>query len=239
MIKAATEIQQELDDAGVKDEKPDAFRGFMRSIFGKKASEAAYGAADTALDTVLDILKPERTRSSREEVTSASKKEMLSESMKQAKGAGGGQGSGSGSFDSMDEDEIDAALDAKDPAELRRRMDDIKSEMVAVAEQMAEMERRLLAQQASLERAQADLENGVGNVNGNGGANVKKNGGGGTGMDDFVSEAADDDRIVKTLKPSGVSMQTDIANIEETKKEIQDALSRIDKMQADQSDLIK
>jgi len=168
MIKAATEIQQELDDAGVKDEKPDAFRGFMRSIFGKKASEAAYGAADTALDTVLDILKPERTKSSREEVTSASKKEMLSESMKQAKGAGGGgsgSGSGSGSFDSMDEDEIDAALDAKDPAELRRRMDDIKSEMVAVAEQMAEMERRLLAQQASLERAQADLENGVGGGN--------------------------------------------------------------------------
>ena len=236
MIKAATEIQQELDDAGVKDEKPDAFRGFMRSIFGKKASEAAYGAADTALDTVLDILKPERTKS-REEVTSASKKEMLSESMKQAKGAGGGQGSGSGSgsLDSMDEDEIDAALDAKDPAELRRRMDDIKSEMVAVAEQMAEMERRLLAQQASLERAQADLENGVGNVNKNG---EKKNGGG-TGMDDFVSEAADDDRIVKTLKPSGASMQTDISNIEETKKEIQDALSRIDKMQADQSDLIK
>ena len=236
MIKAVTEIQQELDDAGVKDEKPDAFRGFMRSIFGKKASEAAYGAADTALDTVLDILKPERTKS-REEVTSASKKEMLSESMKQAKGAGGGQGSGSGSgsLDSMDEDEIDAALDAKDPAELRRRMDDIKSEMVAVAEQMAEMERRLLAQQASLERAQADLENGVGNVN----VNVKKNGGGGTGMDDFVSEAADDDRIVKTLKPSGASMQTDISNIEETKKEIQDALSRIDKMQADQSDLIK
>ena len=236
MIKAVTEIQQELDDAGVKDEKPDAFRGFMRSIFGKKASEAAYGAADTALDTVLDILKPERTKS-REEVTSASKKEMLSESMKQAKGAGGGQGSGSGSgsLDSMDEDEIDAALDAKDPAELRRRMDDIKSEMVAVAEQMAEMERRLLAQQASLERAQADLENGVGNVNKNG---EKKNGGG-TGMDDFVSEAADDDRIVKTLKPSGASMQTDISNIEETKKEIQDALSRIDKMQADQSDLIK
>ena len=137
----------------------------------------------------------------------------------------------------MDEDEIDAALDAKDPAELRRRMDDIKSEMVAVAEQMAEMERRLLAQQASLEQAQADLENGVGS--GNVAGNAKKNGGGGTGMDDFVSEAADDDRIVKTLKPSGASMQTDIANIEETKKEIQDALSRIDKMQADQSDLIK
>jgi prefoldin subunit 5 len=137
----------------------------------------------------------------------------------------------------MDEDEIDAALDAKDPAELRRRMDDIKSEMVAVAEQMAEMERRLLAQQASLERAQADLENGVGGNVKNG--DTKKNGGGGTGMDDFVSEAADDDRIVKTLKPSGASMQTDIANIEETKKEIQDALSRIDKMQSDQSDLIK
>jgi prefoldin subunit 5 len=160
--------------------------------------------------------------------------------MKQAKGAGGGgsgSGSGSGSFDSKEDEEIDAALDAKDPAELRRRMDDIKSEMVAVAEQMAEMERRLLAQQASLERAQADLENGVGGGNVTG--NAKKNGGGGTGMDDFVSEAADDDRIVKTLKPSGASMQTDIANIEETKKEIQDALSRIDKMQADQSDLIK
>ena len=80
--------------------------------------------------------------------------------------------------------------------------------------------------------------NGVGNVNVKNG-DTKKNGGGGTGMDDFVSEAADDDRIVKTLKPSGASMQTDIANIEETKKEIQDALSRIDKMQADQSDLIK
>ena len=40
-------------------------------------------------------------------------------------------------------------------------------------------------------------------------------------------------------QPPGASMQTDIANIEETKKEIQDALSRIDKIQADQSDLIK
>ena len=39
MIKAATEIQTELDDAGVKDDKPDALRGFMRNIFGKKASE--------------------------------------------------------------------------------------------------------------------------------------------------------------------------------------------------------
>ena len=61
---------------------------------------------------------------------------------------------------------------------------------------------------------------------------------GGTGLDDFVSEAADDDRIVKTLKPSGVSMRTDIENIEQTKQEIQDALSRIDKMQKDREDLL-
>ena len=39
---------------------------------------------------------------------------------------------------------------ARDPAELRRRMDDIKLEMVAVAEQMAEMERRLLAQEGRI-----------------------------------------------------------------------------------------
>jgi len=104
-------------------------------------------------------------------------------------------------------------------------MDDIKLEMVAVAEQMAEMERRLLAQQADLERRQRDLESsGVST--------------GGTGLDDFVSEAADDDRIVKTLKPSGVSMRTDIENIEQTKQEIQDALSRIDKMQKDREDLL-
>jgi len=46
----------------------------------------------------------------------------------------------------------------KDPAELRRRMDDIKNEMVAVAEQMVEMERRLLEQQADLEARQTRLE---------------------------------------------------------------------------------
>ena len=104
-------------------------------------------------------------------------------------------------------------------------MDDIKLEMVAVAEQMAEMERRLLAQQADLERRQRDLESSA----------VSK---GGTGLDDFVSEAADDDRIVKTLKPSGASMRTDIENIEQTKQEIQDALSRMDKMQKDSKDLL-
>ena len=49
MIKAATEIQAELDDAGVtQDDKPDALRGFMRNIFGKRASEAACGAANVA-----------------------------------------------------------------------------------------------------------------------------------------------------------------------------------------------
>ena len=106
-------------------------------------------------------------------------------------------------------------------------MDDIKLEMVAVAEQMAEMERRLLAQQADLELLVQlhDLASlGVSS--------------GGTGLDASVSEAADDDRIVKTLKLSGASMRTDIENIEQTKQEIQDALSRIDKMQKDREDLL-
>lgn len=225
MIKAATEIQAELDDAGVKDDKPDALRGFMRNIFGKRASEAAYGAADVALDAVLDILKPERTNKDKAQSTSsrASKKEMLSESMKQAREGAPIKNKRGGSADEDDSDEDDAA--ARDPAELRRRMDDIKLEMVAVAEQMAEMERRLLAQQADLERRQRDLEATA----------VSR---GGTGLDDFVSEAADDDRIVKTLKPSGASMRTDIENIEQTKQEIQDALSRIDKMQKDREDLL-
>lgn len=230
MIKAATEIQAELDDAGVtQDDKPDALRGFMRNIFGKRASEAAYGAADVALDTVLDILKPERNvngeNKDKTQSTSsrASKKEMLSESMKQAREGAPIKNKRGGSADEDDSDEDDAA--ARDPAELRRRMDDIKLEMVAVAEQMAEMERRLLAQQADLERRQRDLESSAVS-------------GGGTGLDDFVSEAADDDRIVKTLKPSGASMRTDIENIEQTKQEIQDALSRIDKMQKDREDLL-
>lgn len=226
MIKAATEIQAELDDAGVKDDKPDALRGFMRNIFGKRASEAAYGAADVALDAVLDILKPERTNKDKDQSTSnrASKKEMLSESMKQAREGAPIKNKRGGSADEDSFDEDDAA--ARDPAELRRRMDDIKLEMVAVAEQMAEMERRLLAQQADLERRQRDLESSA----------VSSRGG--TGLDDFVSEAADDDRIVKTLKPSGASMRTDIENIEQTKAEIQDALSRIDKMQKDREDLL-
>jgi len=143
--------------------------------------------------------------------------------MKQAREGAPIKNKRGGSADEDDSDEDDAA--ARDPAELRRRMDDIKLEMVAVAEQMAEMERRLLAQQADLERRQRDLEASA----------VSK---GGTGLDDFVSEAADDDRIVKTLKPSGASMRTDIENIEQTKQEIQDALSRMDKMQKDSKDLL-
>ena len=238
MIKAATEIQAELDDAGVEDDKQDdALRGFVRNIFGKRASEAAYGAADFALDAVLDILKPERTNGTTNKdndrsgtSSRASKRGMLSESMKQAREGGVGPPRGSpvkkntrgGSADEDDSDEDDTA---RDPAELRRRMDDIKLEMVAVAEQMAEMERRLLAQQADLERRQRDLEASTASK-------------GGTGLDDFVSEAADDDRIVKTLKPSGASMRTDIENIEQTKQEIQDALSRMDKMQKDREDLL-
>ena len=40
MVKAATEMQQEAQDAGVE---TGALKGFMRNLFGKKASEAAVG----------------------------------------------------------------------------------------------------------------------------------------------------------------------------------------------------
>ena len=160
MIKAATEIQTELDDAGVKDDKPDALRGFMRNIFGKKGERGGVRSADVALDAVLAILKPERTNSANKDkdrsTSRASKKEMLSESMKQAifrfpvrpplrlrRNA---------AAPSMRTTRTTTTTPRPTRRKLRRRMDDIKLEMVAVAEQMAEMERRLLAQQADLER---------------------------------------------------------------------------------------
>ena len=63
MVKAATEIQEMAEEAGV-DAGP--IEGFMRNIFGKKASAAAVGAADSVLDSILDVpLKPNRSRARR------------------------------------------------------------------------------------------------------------------------------------------------------------------------------
>ena len=100
-------------------------------------------------------------------------------------------------------------------------MDDIKSEMILVAEQMAEMERRLLEQQADLESRQRELERGAG-----------------AGVDDgFLSEEADGEgRVLKKADGKPIA-KGDIADIEETKREIEEALSRIDKMQSAQKDL--
>ena len=47
------------EEAGV-DAGP--IEGFMRNIFGKKATSAAVGAADSVLDSILDALKPNRSR---------------------------------------------------------------------------------------------------------------------------------------------------------------------------------
>ena len=134
MVKAATEMQKSRRRLVLE---PPPLEGFMQNIFGKKATSAAVGAADSVLDSILDVLKPSRAKTTAE-----------------ASGAEGGAAGGerrSGLPPPSDDR-------AKDPAELRKRMDDIKSEMVAVAEQMAEMERRLLEQQEDLERRQARLE---------------------------------------------------------------------------------
>ena len=186
MVKAATEIQEMAEEAGV-DAGP--IEGFMRNIFGKKATSAAVGAADSVLDSILDALKPNRSRAEE----------------------------GEGDV----EEEPSAPESTKDPEELRRRMDDIKSEMILVAEQMAEMERRLLEQQADLESRQRELERGAG-----------------AGVDDgFLSEEADGEgRVLKKADGKPIA-KGDIADIEETKREIEEALSRIDKMQSAQKDL--
>ena len=194
MVKAATEIQEMAEEAGV-DAGP--IEGFMRNIFGKKATSAAVGAADSVLDSILDVLKPNRSRAE--------------EGGKDAAAAAA----------AATEEEPPAPEPTKDPEELRRRMDDIKSEMILVAEQMAEMERRLLEQQADLESRQRELERGAG-----------------AGADDgFLSEEADGDgRVLKKADGKPIA-RGDIADIEETKREIEEALSRIDKMQSAQKDL--
>ena len=113
---------------------------------------------------------------------------------------------------------------AKDPAELRKRMDDIKSEMVAVAEQMAEMERRLLEQQEDLERRQARLERETGALG---------------AAEGYLAEEADREGKALTSAAGKPILREDIQNIEETKREIEEALTRIDGMQQAQKDLIE
>ena len=195
MVKAATEIQEMAEEAGV-DAGP--IEGFMRNIFGKKATSAAVGAADSVLDSILDVLKPNRSRAEE-----------------------GDRDDDAATAAAATEEEPPAPEPTKDPEELRRRMDDIKSEMILVAEQMAEMERRLLEQQADLESRQRELERGAG-----------------AGADDgFLSEEADGDgRVLKKADGKPIA-RGDIADIEETKREIEEALSRIDKMQSAQKDL--
>jgi hypothetical protein len=103
-------------------------------------------------------------------------------------------------------------------------MDDIKSEMVAVAEQMAEMERRLLEQQEDLERRQARLERETG-------AGAAEKG--------YLAEEADREGKALTTAAGKPILREDIQNIEETKREIEEALTRIDGMQQAQKDLIE
>jgi serine/threonine protein kinase len=242
MVKAATAMQTVADEAGV-DSSP--LTGFMNALFGKKATSNAVNAVDKSLDAILDALKPER---------SASRDEAEAEA--EASDASTGDASPAPATDSIRSPAIAAAVESasvnnnnsakKDPAELRKRMDAIKSEMVVVAEQMAEMERRLMAQQESLEQKQRELE-GVD--------------GGGGGEDNFVIERPEE-RVTKTRPPASASASASrgggkpksgfigsgavdgdvgasIGSIERTKREIQDALSRIDKMQQDQKDLVE
>ena len=99
-------------------------------------------------------------------------------------------------------------------------MDDIKSEMILVAEQMAEMERRLLEQQADPRAANAS-------------SSAARRG----ADDGFLSEEADGAQTRRKKADGKPIARGDIADIEETKREIEEALSRIDKMQSAQKDL--
>ena len=184
MVKAATAMQTVADEAGV-DSSP--LTGFMNALFGKKATSNAVNAVDKSLDAILDALKPER---------SASRDEAEAEA--EASDASTSDASPAPATDSIRSPAIAAAVESasvnnnsakKDPAELRKRMDAIKSEMVVVAEQMAEMERRLMAQQESLEQKQRELE-GVD--------------GGGGGEDNFVIERPEE-RVTKTRPPASAS----------------------------------
>ena len=212
MVKAATEMQDLAEEAGLE---PPPLEGFMQSILGKKAASAAVGAADSVLDSILDVLKPSRTKTTTDAgdagaaAAPAAPREPPSEAAA-ARAAGSGL---------LLEDGR-----AKDPAELRKRMDDIKSEMVAVAEQMAEMERRLLEQQEDLERRQARLERETGALG---------------AAEGYLAEEADREGKALTSAAGKPILREDIQNIEETKREIEEALTRIDGMQQAQKDLIE
>jgi archaellum component FlaC len=209
MVKAATEMQELAEEAGVE---PPPLEGFMQNIFGKKAASAAVGAADSVLDSILDVLKPNRTKTATDDAAAAAAAAPAS----RASDAEGAPKKSSGS--SLEDDR------AKDPAELRKRMDDIKNEMVAVAEQMAEMERRLLEQQEDLERRQARLERESGALGASEG---------------YLAEEADREGKALTTAAGKPILREDIQNIEETKREIEEALNRIDGMQQAQKDLIE
>ena len=209
MVKAATEMQELAESAGVE---PPPLEGFMQNIFGKKAASAAVGAADSVLDSILDVLKPNRTKTTTDDDAAAAAAAPAS----RASDAEGAPKKSSGS--SLEDDR------AKDPAELRKRMDDIKNEMVAVAEQMAEMERRLLEQQEDLERRQARLERESGALGASEG---------------YLAEEADREGKALTTAAGKPILREDIQNIEETKREIEEALNRIDGMQQAQKDLIE
>ena len=111
--------------------------------------------------------------------------------------------------------------DREDPAELRKRMDDIKNEMVAVAEQVAE--RAPAAGGGDLERRQARLERESGRRRAEG----------------YLAEEADREGKALTTAAGKPILREDIQNIEETKREIEEALNRIDGMQQAHKDLIE
>ena len=211
MVKAATEMQDLAEEAGLE---PPPLEGFMQNIFGRKAASAAVGAADSVLDSILDVLKPSRTKTTADADDAEDSFGAPNESSSAAAAA-------AGSALPLEDD----ASRAKDPAELRRRMDDIKSEMVAVAEQMAEMERRLLEQQEDLERRQARLE--------------RENGALGAAEGYLAEEADREGERALTTAAGKPILRENIQNIEETKREIEEALSRIDDMQQAQKDLIE
>ena len=211
MVKAATEMRDLAEEAGLE---PPPLEGFMQNIFGRKAASAAVGAADSVLDSILDVLKPSRTKTTADADDAEDSFGAPNESSSAAAAA-------AGSALPLEDD----ASRAKDPAELRRRMDDIKSEMVAVAEQMAEMERRLLEQQEDLERRQARLE--------------RENGALGAAEGYLAEEADREGERALTTAAGKPILRENIQNIEETKREIEEALSRIDDMQQAQKDLIE
>ena len=179
----------------------------------------AVDVADSVLDAMLDVLKPDRQDYADDieaAIVSSSSSSKVAASAAATSEAVAAEGFAEG-------DGVSQSVSQKDPAELRQRMDDIKNEMVAVAEQMAEMERRLLEQQANLERRQRELEGDA--------SESGMSSGGEEGM--FATEG--DERVV--INREGATGAGQGEDIEDTKREIQQALSRIDEMQKKQRNL--